>query len=196
MSKPTFSIRVQPEARAAAKARARAPWSNFPDQPGILEFRQNKQARPQQSMRFRVGEGAARDRDVLRRSRDVTFSTDLQVPGYTFDYESGGGKPQQACGSVELRERQCKAQFAVVKQNGKSMVGLRFCEKPNAFGPFIPVQDTTGTARFLYVQALAARMCECRRGGTDMRACASRFFPESRRGERMTIAGARRRKKR
>lgn len=218
MSKSPFSIRVQPEARTAAKTRARAPWSNFPEHEGILEFRQGPSARPQQAMRFRVGESvgpvqstssraAARQRaakaarggastDVLRRSRDVAFTTELQVPGYTFDYESGGGKPQQACGSVEFKDRQCKAQFAVVKQGGKSMVGLRFCEKPNAFGPFIPVQDTTGTARLLYVQELATRMCDCRRSGTDMRTCANKFFPESRRGERMTIAGARRRKKR
>jgi len=196
MSKSPFSIRVQPEARTAAKTRARAPWSNFPEHEGILEFRQRSSAHPQQAMRFRVSESASRERDVLRRSRDVTFTTELQVPGYTFDYESGGGKPQQACGSVEFKDRQCKAQFAVVKQGGKSRVGLRFCEKPNAFGPFIPVQDTTGTARLLYVQELATRMCDCRRGGTDMRTCANKFFPESRRGERMTIAGARRRKKR
>jgi hypothetical protein len=197
MSKSPFSIRVRPEARTAAKARARAPWSNFPDEhAGILEFQQEKGARPQQAMRFRVSESALRERDMLRRSRDVTFTTELQVPGYTFDYESGGGKPQQACGSVEFKDRQCKAQFAVVKRGGKSMVGLRFCEKPNAFGPFIPVQDTTGTARLLYVQELATRMCDCRRSGSDMRTCANKFFPESRRGERMTIAGARRRKKR
>lgn len=196
MSKSPFSIRVQPEARTAAKTRARAPWSNFPEHEGILEFRQGPSARPQQAMRFRVGESALRERDTLRRSRDVTFTTELQVPGYTFDYESGEGKPQRACGSVDFKDRQCKAQFAVVKRGGKSMVGLRFCEKPNAFGPFIPVQDTTGTARLLYVQELATRMCDCRRSGTDMRTCANKFFPESRRGERMTIAGARRRKKR
>lgn len=194
MSKPTFSIRVEPEARAAAQSRARNPWSNFPDQPGILEFRQNKDARPQQSMRFRIGEGAARDRDVLRRSRDVTFTTELQVPGYTFDYESGGGKPDAACGAL-LRDRQCKAQFAVIKKGGKSTVGIRFCEKPKSFGPFIPVGDTTGTARLLYVQELAARVCQCRRGGTDMRTCANKYFPESFRGERMTIAGARRKRR-